>query len=255
MINYKIIEYYHYIYDNTHIFEGHTHNSYEINIVLKGSLEITVNKNVLKLSAGDMAFWSPMMFHCNRVVSKGYTEFLSIHFNSSNNIPLKDFISFYKLEHSNIMLINILIDEMKQNNNKITEAANNLFTALLLRSKKDTRNPEFSENTSALIYRDSVELMTENLDRNLCIPEIARYCGVCETTLKTAFKQYTGKSIKKYYKEFKMQKAKELLIAGKKAKEVAVILGYSSLSYFSQSFKKENGCTLREFFSSLQPYC
>ena len=244
----RIIKYYRFNFDNTHTFSGHTHNTYELNIVLNGVLEVTVNQNVLKLNAGDMALWSPMMFHCDKVVSAGDTEFLAIHF-SLEEALIRDFIGFYRLDYHNMMLVKMLIDEIEQNEPIITETAKAIFTTLLLRSKKNEQTPEYSQHTSALIYHNAVDLMTKNLHRNLHIADIERCCCVCETTLKNAFRLYTGKSIKKYYQDFKMQKAKEMLLSGKTAKDVSNTLGYSSLSYFSQQFKRVTGSTVREYVS------
>ena len=242
----KIIKYYHFVFDNTHNFKGHTHDTYEVNIVLKGKLEVTINENVIQLSPGDMALWSPMMFHCDRVISNNDTEFLSVHFTLKDSNLTKDFFSLHSLKHLDMLLANIFIDEIEQSQPDYT-IAEILFNALILRTKKSNLTPMFSEQSDALLYRDTVNFMVETQNRMLCIAEMARHCNVCETTLKKAFKRYTGESIKKYYNELKLQKAKELLTGGKSSKEIVQILGFSSLSYFSQWFKRVNGCSIREF--------
>ena len=83
------------------------------------------------------------------------------------------------------------------------------------------------------------------------IPEIAQICGVSERTVKNAFKKQTGKSIKKYYNDLRIQSAKKLLLQGKSTGECAKWLSFSSVSYFSQFFKKNTGMSIREF---LQQY-
>lgn len=248
---YKIKRYYHKTFDNTYSFIGHTHNSYELNIVLNGTLEVTVGKSVLQLSAGDSLFWSPMQFHCNRVVSEGCTEFLSIIFSEEGGDDTsEDRITFSRLTPSTNALVDLLINEWESG--KQSDDANTaLFTALILRLQNDSITTEFLVQSDALIYKHAVELMSETPYQMYLLPQIAHHCGVCETTLKKVFKQYAGVSVKRYYIDLKMQFARKLLQSGKSANETAAALGFSSLSYFSQCFKNNNGINVREYLKTL----
>ena len=145
---YKIKRYYHKIFDNTYSFIGHTHNSYELNIVLNGTLEVTVGKSVLQLSAGDSLFWSPMLFHCNRAVSTGCTEFLSIIFSVDDDAKNEDMITFSRLTPSTDALVKLLINEW-ESGKQCDDATTALFTALILRLQNglSTYEREILEST------------------------------------------------------------------------------------------------------------
>lgn len=243
--------YYHRTYNNTSMFEGHKHGGYEANIVLKGSLELTVGSRVLKLFPGDMALWAPQIFHCNRAISDGTTEFLSLHFTYSKETT-DDFIGFYRLNSNNMILVNILIEEAEKDKSpdKINDAAKAIFEALLLRCRQDSETPFFANNSSAIIFREAISIMNEDLSKMLSVPEIAHHCGICETTLKNVFKHHTGKSVKKYYCDLKIDKAITMLSEGVSANTVASALGFSSLSYFSQCFKRETGHNIRDYIKN-----
>jgi len=249
-MNIKMLEYYRSVLDPDHAFVGHAHDTFEINIVLQGCLEVTVREKVVRLNPGDMAVWNAMMFHHDRVNSEHDTEYLAIHFVQNEEILPRDRVNFYRLNYHNLQLVQLLDTEITENASRITEAAEKLLDVLLLRAEKDRQTPAYSQRPDAIVYQNAVCFMQDHICNSCSLSSIAHHCGVCETTLKNVFHKFTGKSVKQYFQTMKMLKAMELLLSGKSAKEVTTILGYSSLSYFSQSFKRENGCTVREYIGN-----
>jgi two-component system response regulator YesN len=62
------------------------------------------------------------------------------------------------------------------------------------------------------------------------------------------FKEHTGVSFSRYLNEFRITKAKELLVTGKmKAKDVAEAVGYADGSYFYTTFKKITGISPSDY--------
>lgn len=247
----EVTEYWHSVKKNSSAFVGHTHNKpdYEINIVLKGELVVTRGNNAFVLKAGDMVFFSANMFHKNMAVSSGDTESISIIFSLDDGYFPENFLRFYRLSRSNLGIVKIMVEELGNSRmiNTPVPAVKALLEALILRVENDAHKTKALSNTSAVTYHNAVNYMNENLDKTLTIKEIARECGVCLTVLKDAFTKYAGKGVQSYYFDLKMDKAREFLLAGKTAKEVTEILGFSSLSYFSQCFRRKNGCSIREF--------
>ena len=71
---------------------------------------------------------------------------------------------------------------------------------------------------------------------------LSRISAMSPTKLKTDFKRLYGMPIYEYYQKNRMQRAKALLLEGKHSiKEVGIKVGYSNLSHFAGSFKKEFG--------------
>ncbi len=96
------------------------------------------------------------------------------------------------------------------------------------------------------ILNDDLELMKqleiiflENIDNGkLKSHEIATIIGVGEKTLRNRIKSISGRTIKEYFKNFRLEKAKLLIDEGYGTMgEVASATGFSSLSYFSKSYK------------------
>ena len=72
------------------------------------------------------------------------------------------------------------------------------------------------------------------------IDELSRISAMSPTKLKNDFKNLYGFPIYVYYQKNRMIKAKALLLTSKYSiKEVGVMVGYSNLSHFANTFKKE----------------
>lgn len=247
----EITEYWHSVKKESESFAGHSHlkADYEINIVLKGELEVTRGDNAFALKAGDMVFFSANMFHKNMAVSKENTESISIIFSLEEGTFPDNFLRFYRLSRSNLAIVKILDEEIGTRRMIRTPipAARALLEALILRAESDTHKTKALSNASAVTYHNAVNFMNENIEKTLIIKEIARECGVCITVLKDAFSKYAGKGVQSYFFDLKMEKARELLLAGKTSREITEVLGFSSPSYFSQCFRRKNGCSVREY--------
>lgn len=74
------------------------------------------------------------------------------------------------------------------------------------------------------------------------IDELSRISAMSPTKLKNDFKHVYGLPIYEYYQKNRMLRAKSLLLEGKYSiKEVGMKVGYSNLSHFANTFKKEFG--------------
>ena len=66
--------------------------------------------------------------------------------------------------------------------------------------------------------------------------------------MKDCFKAVYGKPIYAFQKEYKMQKAAQLLHTTEKSiTEIASLIGYENPNKFSSSFKNTFGCSPREY--------
>jgi len=89
---------------------------------------------------------------------------------------------------------------------------------------------------------EAQRVMEQTIDQPLTIKELSRKVAMNECYLKKGFKTLTGKTINEYQQELRIAKARKLLQQeGQTVSEVAVVLGYSSISHFSTAFKKATG--------------
>ena len=78
-----ITKYYYYRFDKAHVFCGHRHAEYEINIIHLGTLSVTVGTEIYELSENNAVIIPPNYFHLNRVLSEESLEMTVVHFNLS----------------------------------------------------------------------------------------------------------------------------------------------------------------------------
>jgi AraC-like DNA-binding protein len=85
--------------------------------------------------------------------------------------------------------------------------------------------------------------LRQRLDEPPSLEEIGREVGCSPFHLSRTFSRETGMTIPQYLRKLRMERAAELLRSGKyNVTEVAMEVGYSSLSHFSQAFCQIMGC-------------
>lgn len=90
--------------------------------------------------------------------------------------------------------------------------------------------------------------MQENLENRITREQIAEKVHFSEDYLSKIFKKETGISLNEYITQEKIAYAKKLIEEDKDSiGNIAVRLGYSSFSYFSDIFKRNTGCLPREY--------
>jgi AraC family transcriptional regulator len=97
------------------------------------------------------------------------------------------------------------------------------------------------------VARDRVDAVLAILRRNIAqappLEQIAREVGCSPFYLSRTFSKETGQTIPQYLRQLRMEKAATLLRTGRfNVTEVALEVGYNSLSHFSQTFHQTFGC-------------
>lgn len=126
------------------------------------------------------------------------------------------------------------IDSLKKAIRFLISAANS--------SKK--QEPEASYVERAKTY------ILENTDKLLTVKDVAGYIGLNPEYFTRLFKKETGHNIKDYILQCKFTIAKDLLTnSNLPISMVALELGYSNFSHFTQMFKRVEGLTPKEYRS------
>lgn len=121
-----------------------------------------------------------------------------------------------------------------------------------LHQKKDANEGRLKRSDEETLRLMKVEAL---LVQNFSVPpptidELARIAAMSPTKLKNDFKTLYGLPIYVYYQKNRMLKARQLLLLGKYSiKEVGIMVGYTNLSHFATTFKKEFGILPSELSS------
>jgi len=91
----------------------------------------------------------------------------------------------------------------------------------------------------------------ENIDAGISLKIVADSLFMNKSYVSEAFKQKTGVSFIEYLTTVKMERAKRLVAGGRlKTYEVAELLGFKDIEYFSRLFKKYSGFSPTEYRQS-----
>lgn len=101
------------------------------------------------------------------------------------------------------------------------------------------------------LVRDALKYIEENYARKISIRSVAESLFVSESHLMHEFKESVGKTFNECLTDYRIDKAKELLLTGKyRINEIASEVGYADVKYFGQVFKEMTGMTPGEYTAS-----
>jgi AraC-like DNA-binding protein len=84
--------------------------------------------------------------------------------------------------------------------------------------------------------------MTRDLETPPGLPELARQVGMCQSRLCRCFKEVYGMTPFDYLRNKRIEKAEQLLRRGElNVTQVALSVGYASISHFTKAFKQQTG--------------
>ena len=110
-----------------------------------------------------------------------------------------------------------------------------------------------NEKTNKDAFNRVIGYFENNLLDTPNLSTVCRTTGFSCTYIQNVFKEKTGRSVMEYYKITKLEKAKELIRQGDYTfTQIASILNYSSIHYFSKVFKKYLGMTPTEYSISVK---
>ncbi|MCD9025861.1 response regulator [Cohnella silvisoli] len=116
-----------------------------------------------------------------------------------------------------------------------------IVTELLKEAKK--LRPSYSEP-----IRQAFRYLNSQFAEDISLQQVADYVHLNKTYLSELFKKETGITFNDHLTRIRIDKAKELIIAGEeKMGALAELVGYPNASYFTKVFKKTTGMTPLEY--------
>ncbi|MDR0722690.1 MAG: response regulator [Treponema sp.] len=98
------------------------------------------------------------------------------------------------------------------------------------------------------IVKKCIDFIQSDYEHNIGLTEAADYAGVSRSYLSFIFKQETGVNFNAALAQYRIEKAKKLLVTTSlKIYEVAENVGFSNPYYFSKVFREISGYTCKEY--------
>lgn len=123
-----------------------------------------------------------------------------------------------------------------------------MLYAQMRKNEKKQRSPAISESTEGKL-NSVIDFIKENFNRDISREGLAGAIEISTDYMSRLFRTYTGKKINEYINELRVQEAMRLLRDDGDAKiiDIALAVGFESLSTFNRAFKQIAGVTPRDF--------
>lgn len=267
-------------YSKNYIFEGEKHNFWEFLYVDKGTIDVMADDRKYILQQGEMIFHKPNEWH--NVIANGQVapNLVVIAFDCQSN----------SMSHFNNKVLTVN-NRMKNHLGNIVSEAKQAFSSNIadpqLKHYKKREHPKFASEQLIklhlemllieLIREDSnlqvvtrtspnireyaqeekvniiINLLKENLYESLSLDDICKKTLLSKSSLQKMFKENMSISVMEYFKQLKINEAKILIRQNEhNFTQIATILGYNSIHYFSRIFKNVTGMTLSEYANSVK---
>ena len=90
--------------------------------------------------------------------------------------------------------------------------------------------------------------ITHNYDQDFSLDDLAEHLCLTPSYVSRLFKMEIGRNFKEYLTQYRIKKAKKLLLSSTmKVYEIADQVGFKEQHYFSNVFKKNQGCSPQQY--------
>lgn len=276
----QIITIHYFEYGADFSFDGESHNFWEFLCVDKGEVTVTADTNIHHLKKGDIIFHKPNQFHS--VATNGITAPNLVVVSFVCNSPAMDFFE------DRICLLgererNLLAAVIAEASHAFVTPLDNPYTRRLEKNPQQTPGAEqmiqlsleqflislyrreSSANTKQFLTK-SVKLkqdeetfahilsyMNAHISESLTIEQICHDNLLGRSQLQKLFRTKCDCGIIDYFSHMKITRAKELIREkNMNFTQIADVLGYTSIHYFSRQFKKITGMSPSEYALSIK---
>lgn len=256
-------------------FCGEQHDFWELVYADKGPVYVLRGDEWLTLDTGDMIFHAPNEWHTIKADGKTVPNVAIVSFITKSRAMAffegkvmhtgkrqRELLSAIIRESSGLFITSLgdpFVETYERRANAPFGAEQLIrqYTAELLISliRDDIRSAStMTENNSASeLVRKITEYMETNLNKKITIAELAGMTNTGKTYIEKAFRNEFGTGAIERFINMKIARAKEYIRERDyNISQIAELLGYDSVHYFSRQFKKVTGMSPTEYSKSIK---
>ena len=272
----KIVTVHYYEFDKNFVFNGESHNFWEIVYIDKGQVQVRRNEESLILSQGEIVFHRPNEFHSIKALNSS-PNFFVVSFVCSS--PLMVYLEKYHTVLNKTLLgfISSIIKEAEKTyvipkndptlkklikketapigGEQLIKTYLEQFLIFLIRIivKKDEPNVfPTKESMETHLVSSAKRLLEEKAEEPFRVNDLCIALGYSKSYLSKLFHEQTGETIANFSIKQKINRAKQLIREGNlNFAQISEKLSFDNPQYFARVFKRVTGMTPTEFKSSL----
>ncbi len=255
--------------------DSHWHDDLEFICIISGSMQYNVNGKISSLNEGDGIFVNARQLHFAFSETKTECEFLCILLHPmllcSTQFVENDLVSPII---SSLQYPFLLLNKESFWHRKILEAIKDIYEKKNLPNaclyiQKDFYDIwiKLTENLSVKataaektdyrlsILKNMLSFIGKNYSESISLEQIAKSGNVSKSTCLSIFKKYLQDTPTNHLIGYRLNKSAELILASDLSiAEIAMTVGFQSVSYYSKAFKENYGCTPREYKNTHSNY-
>ena len=264
-----------YLYSPSFTYDGESHEPWEIVFINNGEVIVTTENESMVLKKNQLIVHAPNECHSIKANNKPCSVGI-ITFGSDSDVLYKlvdKVMDVSEIEKDSIL--NIINEGLilmagknfmppsKDNSQAIAYGSGQLIKNTLenllisLVRKQSPQDIDSSINSMSFhknnIVQSAVMFINENVDKRLTLKDISKSVGYSVSYISAVFKKHLGTSLINYFLKVRIMKAKQLIEENKYSfNEIAEILGFDSVQYFSTQFKKIAKLTPSQYSTMLK---
>ncbi len=276
----SIITFHYYELSGSYSTKGERHDFWEFVYVDKGEIHVKRENEQFSLKQGEVIFYKPNQFHGGRADVKSPPNLIIVTFDCAS-IAMNFFENkCFKVDAQEKKFLTLLVNE---GYNALTPRLDKPFKRVMHKKKNapfgseqlikvylealmihfirrlskaesgtqlrssDTDNKDEDLTTQLIAY------MKEQVESKLTLTDICKKFAIGRSQLLRVFKSNTGCGVIEYLNDLKVERAKTMIREEKyNYTEIAKLLGYNSIHYFSRHFKRSTKMTPTQYSRSVR---
>lgn len=244
------------LYVTTSKYEGdwhstiHTHDFSELFFVVSGKGSFIVGEQSFPVSADDMVIINANIEHTEKSLEGNPLEYVVLgvdglsFFLNSDNDDIYSMLNYRTQRRELLMFFDTLIAEMEVRQSGYEKLCQNLLAVILILLSRSS-NLGYSANSIQKANKECAKIkryIDANFKEKVTLEDLSQMSHLSKYYLVHNFSGTYGISPISYLIEKRVEESKFLLASTNYSlSQIAQIAGFSSLSYFSQSFKRVAG--------------
>ena len=275
----NIVTVHYFEYGKNYHFYGESHDFWEFVYVDKGKMLIQAEDKWLKMEAGQIIFHKPNEFHNVKADGIIAPNTVIVAFECKSRA-----MKFFKNKVLNVndeqrhILAGVVREATKSFSSPLgdpflkkldryfeeqlfaSEQMLKLYLEQFLISLYRTNHVNKVKKTSIIkenmendIVAEIKSYLNDNIKNKITLDDVAKFANMSKTNLKETFKKRTGMGVIAYFRNLKIEYSKTLIREDSyNFTQIAEILGYDSIHYFSRQFKNITKMTPGEYARSVK---
>lgn len=251
----EIIAYYYVVKRPGYQFPGEVHRYYELTYVDQGKLLTTVGNKEYEIEANQFMLYGPGQFHDQRVTSETSCSYMTIIFTSTGLNSNNALNHVFTCSRSMVAEMETFVKATDEDNEfrsdiMITTLQSFIIGGLHSETVESVPLPTspINQHFENKLMEEIIDYINHHLYEPLPIDQICNKFSISRSTLQNLFKNNLQTAPKQYINEAKLNRSKILIRRGDRTiSEIASMLGFNSIHYFSRKFTQRYGITPSEF--------